>query len=240
MSKKQKLISRLEAEVERLTAELAGVEKKARKRIKRAESEASALRGEVLKWIGRGDTPKSERKESKAEPAKADSEPTEHKSDKGTPKVAASPIKHTAKKAATKPAKSAPPKAKPKKTAPPKLVPPPSDSVPPPSDSVPPPFDSVPSPKSADDTPPVTVPAQEVSTPPAVEPATTAVPRAAGKRTPSGSPAKKAVANWPTAGPSSEPRRHGPTVVELRAQAKAKGIKGYSSMTKAQLLDALG
>ena len=31
-----------------------------------------------------------------------------------------------------------------------------------------------------------------------------------------------------------------PTVKELREQAKAKGIKGYSSMTKAELLNAVG
>ena len=45
-------------------------------------------------------------------------------------------------------------------------------------------------------------------------------------------PAKKSAAG-------RKPSRSGPTVAELRQQAKAKGIKGYSSMTKAQLLNAL-
>ena len=46
------------------------------------------------------------------------------------------------------------------------------------------------------------------------------------KKTPAKkTPAKKAAAT--------------PTVAELRQQAKAKGVKGYSTMTKAKLLDAL-
>jgi hypothetical protein len=36
------------------------------------------------------------------------------------------------------------------------------------------------------------------------------------------------------------PARGGPTVAELRARAKATGITGYSSMTKAQLIEVLG
>ena len=50
---------------------------------------------------------------------------------------------------------------------------------------------------------------------------TTTAKKAPAKKT----PAKKAAAT--------------PTVAELRQQAKAKGVKGYSTMTKAKLLDAL-
>jgi hypothetical protein len=45
-------------------------------------------------------------------------------------------------------------------------------------------------------------------------------------------PAQKASARSTTSGQ--------PTVAQLRSEAKTKGIKGYSTMTKAQLLDALG
>lgn len=167
MGKKRKLIARLEAEIDNLKGELARVEKQARKQLKKAERDAAALRGEVLKLIGQNKSERSDAEKNRTEktPAKAVTPPA---------------VKSTVADSATKAPKSVygeQARADQSRTAPP------ADK--PPADK------------------------------------TTTAKKTPAKKT----PAKKAAAT--------------PTVAELRQQAKAKGVKGYSTMTKAKLLDAL-
>ncbi|MYR07833.1 hypothetical protein GTV32_16670 [Gordonia sp. SID5947] len=171
MTKKRKLIGRLETEVERLKQELARVDKEAKKRLKKAEQDATALRAEVLKLIGQGKSAGSGG-------------------------------------AAAKPAVAAPKPLKP----------------------------------SADADPtPATVPGLPDAKA-APKPAATSTPKpAASAKSQSKTPAKKTPVKKTSGSKASGSRASGaPTVAQLRSEAKDKGIKGYSTMTKAQLLKALG
>ena len=70
--------------------------------------------------------------------------------------------------------------------------------------------------------------------------AKTATPKTAATKT---STPKTAAPKAKPSGTTQAAKSSGaksPTVKELREQAKAKGIKGYSSMTKAELLNAVG
>lgn len=182
MGKKRKLIARLEAEIDNLKGELARVEKQARKQLKKAERDAAALRGEVLKLIGQNKSERSDAEKNRTEnsPAKAVTPPA---------------VKSTVADSATKAPKSVygeQSRAEQTRTAPPA-----APSV----------------------TAPVATPAKKAAP----------AKKTAGKSTPAKkAPAKEAPAKKAT-----------PTVAELRQQAKAKGVKGYSTMTKAKLLDAL-
>ena len=194
--KKDKTIARLEAEIGRLTDEVARVEKAARKRIKRAESDVSTLRDEVLKLVGLGGSG------GQTTPAVEAGPPVEKPSVEPTPPVTSTPV------AASKP-----------------VTPPPAATV---VDD-----DPAKSPaRKATAAWPTSIPAAEKNL--ATKKPATKSP--ATKSPATKSPATKSPA---TKSPAARSTRSGPTVAELRAQAKAKGITGYSSMTKAQLMSAL-
>ena len=194
MGKKRKLIARLEAEIDNLKGELARVEKQARKQLKKAERDAAALRGEVLKLIGQNKSERSDAEKNRTEnsPAQAVTPPA---------------VKSTVADSATKAPKSVygeHARADQSRTAPPAA---PSVTAP----VEPPAKKAAAAKKTATKTPADKTPADKTTT---------------AKKTPAKkTPAKKAAAT--------------PTVAELRQQAKAKGVKGYSTMTKAKLLDAL-
>ena len=171
MGKKKRLIDRLENEVERLRVEVARVDQQAKKRVKKAEKDAAALRDELRKFI------------AQVVPGVAGDDASQKSTGASSPKTVAAPpakkaITTGASTTADKPAKSAAPT------------------------------------KSAAST-------------------ASAPKKPAAKKTAAKKPTAKKAAAKKSAGTKT------PTVAELRSTAKSKGVKGYSTMTKAQLLAAL-